>query len=448
MAWMERRQDPLTEVPLADKEAQLQAVVDWLGLEWLNREEPHPVRELWKRRDWLATTELLTIGSGLLKLKSAGHQKNFREAAEDVKADDFGNRAGSLFEILGAAMFSHSKHPVTLPKVGQPGFDFVIHLPKEKQLRVSCKALVPSAKEIEFRKFARDLHTDFSKELVPGTGCIVQMFLLGKNEARKFDRLHVLDHLRQAGKQGFTPAEQAYNISGWAFRLDRLAPEPGYRFWAGAASHSFMAMSPFLGDEQKRFEDKIQNAVSNLKKHCSDVSEDVGNLIFIKIPESVSFDKAREWLKTSLDEDSEFVSSVLLIRSQVASEDSKASSSFVVHEFAFVDNPRAKFALGTYLDDGSKEGFKFEMEVPIGRVSGVETKLEIHKGSTMFSPTEAYVYFSGHHFYHTHFAGVSTEFKARQYPNISVSTFVTGLTPGEPMRMDFIFPRENELVLI
>ncbi|MEQ1724006.1 MAG: hypothetical protein ABL930_12590 [Pseudobdellovibrio sp.] len=442
---MNRRQDPTKELSENEKEAQLEKLANWLGQEWLESKDPHPVRELWNRKDWLATIELLTIGNSLKKIEQKVSPKTLEDAALDMKSNDFGNRAGSLFEIIGSAIFDNPDHPITMPKVGQPGYDFAINLPNEKKIRVSCKALIPSAKEIEFRKFCNSLHKQYTSTLPLGSATITKMYLVDKNDSNKFNVPYILNGLSNTLAQGYSPERSMYVYGGWGFTISPLAPEEGYSFWNAERSQTFLSICPFLGDEQKRFEDKIDNAISNLKKHCSDVSSEVGNIILIKIPESISFTKAREWLKNSFDDYSDSISAILLIRSQVVSEAKKESTSCVVYEISFVENPKAKFNLKTYLDDD----FQFKLEIPIGKVTDVETRLEIHDGSRILNPTEAYVYFTGHHFYHTHFSSGKAEFSARGYPNISVSTFITGLGPDpNPLRLDFIFPPENELILI
>ncbi len=444
MALMDRRQDPAKESSLEEKEAQLQAVAGWLGLKWLERKDPHPVRDLWNRRDWLATLELLTIGHGLLKFKDVGFEKNLKEAAEDVRSNDFGNRNGSLLEVLGAAMCNHASHPVTFPRVGQPGFDFNVNLPNQKKLRMSCKALIPSAKELEFRKFAQELQNDFVAELLVGTASITRLILLNPNDPKVFDKNFILEHLKEAGRQGFTPEGKAYQCAGWAIRIDELVPEGDDKFWPKEASYTFLMLSPFLGNEQRRFESKIKDAVENLKKHCSDISQDVGNLILVKIPAAVSISAAKEWLSHFWSDDSRIVSGVCIVRTQVVSNPGPSRQSQVIYECVLEENPRSTYSIKSYFPSG----FGLTLEVPIGAVATEESKIELHIGENVTDIKNMYVHISGHHFYHSHFDGKSSEFTAVKFPGISVSNFLTGIGGEEAIRMDFLFPKDEELVLI
>lgn len=47
-------------------------------------------------------------------------------------------------------------------------------------------------------------------------------------------------------------------------------------------------------NEQVRFRDHLQVAIDKLRTHCNDVSEHVGNVVFMKIPTSIRIDEARK----------------------------------------------------------------------------------------------------------------------------------------------------------
>ena len=58
-----------------------------------------------------------------------------------------------------------------------------------------------------------------------------------------------------------------------------------------------------------------------------------------------------------------------------------------------------------------------------------------------------YHYIRGHHYYTRQFAG-SLEFNIQRVPFINQSMVVTGLTPGQDMKISLVAPLEDSLVVI
>jgi hypothetical protein len=153
------RQDPVPDRPREEKLEFLRKVEQWLGHDWLTAKSPnHPVKELWKRKDWLATSELLTLGEALALVGPTASDKTLREAANDVRSSDYGNRRGSVWEFFAASLLQTPSQSVAMAPAGHPGYDFELQLGDLYRIRFSCKALIESRWERDFMEFSQSLY--------------------------------------------------------------------------------------------------------------------------------------------------------------------------------------------------------------------------------------------------------------------------------------------------
>lgn len=68
--------------------------------EWLEMKEEHPLRELWDRRDALATNELFSLGTCIERLNFIDTEW-VKKQIHIIKTGPANNRIGAFFEILG-----------------------------------------------------------------------------------------------------------------------------------------------------------------------------------------------------------------------------------------------------------------------------------------------------------------------------------------------------------
>lgn len=444
---MTARQDPTPEANAAEKELQLKAVRDWLGEDWLKANGSHPVRELWNRRDWLATTELLTLGHALNRISPKASERLMSEAANDIRSDDYGNRSGTIFEILAASMFDAPEHPVEMAAPSQKGYDFTVSIAPGKVLRVSCKALIPSKYEFEFQRIAKAACKATASTLVPGKNLSAMMSLAKPDDPARFDAATIIPQVAQATTLAMngTPAF-GYGVGGgWLIQFNPLSSLTEADFWDKSPSYTFIALSPFLGDEQQRFISKIDDAIGNVRKHCPAEANVSTNMIMVRVPSSVSLQAARVFLADRLNDSASDVSAIMLYRARVVTT-SDGDTTLVGHEFDWVENPQAKVTVMSLLG----RPHHFHLVVPIGQIQTVESRMELHVGSETIDISQGYSYSMGHHYYHSVIADKGASFSMKRVPFISTSWILDGLPgpKGKSLRLDFILPEQDELVLI
>lgn len=444
---MTSRQDPTPEADAAEKERHLQTVQSWLGEEWLQAAGSHPVRDLWKRRDWLATTELLTLGHALDRITPKASEKLMSEAANDLRAEDFGNRSGTVFEILAASMFDAPEHPIEMAAPSQKGYDFTVRIAPGKALRVSCKAMIPSRNELEFLRIAKAACNATVITLLPGKNFAAMMTLAKPDEPARFDAAIIVPQVEQATRLAMSgPPISGYGVGGgWLIQFKPLASLTEANFWNKSPSYTYIAIAPFLGNEQQRFVSKIDDAIANVRKHCPAETNLSTNIIMIRVPSSVSLQAARSFLADRLDDTASDVSAVMLYRARVVTT-SDGDTTLVGHEFDWVENPHAKVSVMSLLGRPPQ----FNLVVPIGQIQTVESRMELRSGSEALDISQGYCYSKGHHYYHSVMAESGASFSMKRTPFISSSWILDGLPDpeGKVLRLDFILPEQDELVLV
>jgi hypothetical protein len=143
---MAGRHDPVPGLPRGTKEAYLRRLQDLLGHQWLSprTENASAIQLLWKRDDWLATSELLNFGRALWEIRRECPEAWLEDHAQRIRAGDLQAARGSVFEILSASMLGGKPQRIDFPPPNQPGHDLLLHLATGKRLRISCKVLSAS----------------------------------------------------------------------------------------------------------------------------------------------------------------------------------------------------------------------------------------------------------------------------------------------------------------
>jgi hypothetical protein len=398
MAEIRNRQDPVENWSVEYKNKLLTEVEKWLTQSWLEQEAEHPIRHLWRRRDFLSTVELLTLGFALERTKDKASKRMLSDIADDIRSNDNGNAVGSAFEILAASIFDTGKQQITFPKNNQPGYDFAINLSNQKKIRVSCKALISSLRELEFRRFSENIYKSF---IVHAANQSKPFQLLGvlsdKNETNIFNRDEILKQIYQNFDRWNGITNLKIKVCGWNFyfsKIDDSLKESRIGNDREYLSHTFVMTSDFLGNEQRRFCSKVEQGFENLKKHCSEVDISKINFLIIKVPNSISIAQAKIWLSDYFESnDNKHISAVLVYRTSVVSS-IETGSSYVNYEFTLIDNPNASIDVVDFLPRGIQT---LEGKVPIGNLGITEPVTALCMGQGIFDASKAYSFLRFHH---------------------------------------------------
>lgn len=443
---MSGRQDPLPDWADYLKDDMLARVENWLTRDWLQKSELHPVRDVWKRRDFIATTELLYFGSLLDNMERSIPAASLSEIMDRVKSEALGDRSGALFELTAGAMMVSPGCSVSFPPVGNPGFDLVLHLKGNKQVRVSCKVLNASTHAIEFSRFSTELQTDLVKEL-NGSGPAFQ--LLGgplQGTARTYPDTcdvarHLAGHVRSWNGQSKTETEYL----DWFFGFLGMEQAPDGFTWSrlpDTVSHTVVLTAEFSEHEQKRFNDRMQTACANMSRHSLELGSLAANLIMVKVPVSISMAAASSWLEVYFAQGRwKNVSGAILYRPSMV-YDTDRRDTVLGHELAVVKNPGASTLPSSFWE----EICTLSVHFPVGVILSGEPRTELRVGDDSANIEGSYMFVRGHHIFETVYAG-HTHFPTLRRPGISTTLIVRNLQ-GKDMALNFIYPPNDELVLL
>lgn len=417
----EDRDDPNPNTPDSTKVTWLRAAEDWLVPTRLPQD--HRVRQVFERRDWVSTAELFVIGHAVARMKDKsadGLRSLGKRAVEPVG----GNSIGAVFELTIGALFDGPEHPVTIMPANTKGFDLSIALPNGKRLRASCKARIPSEHEIRFRAFVRALDQKLATRLPAGSATLI---ILRCDQRPSDESAYVASHVEaMLAKHEVWQRQETMEFElpcGRAIFKPLLA-EPGQAFWEGAATYRLAAALAFGDNEQVRFRDQLRESVAKFRTHCSDVSDVVGNVVFMKIPTSIRIDEARKLSEEVLAEGAGDVAGVYVYRTQVAATD-HGREFYLCHELHEFDNARAGRPTRSYLPDG----FTFVITPKVGRVQNIEPVLTMQHETGEMQITQTHLEMRGRVTFFTD-ARKGGTFHFDRLPNHSVS-YVLRKSTGE-----------------
>ena len=411
------RRDPVPDLPHEEKEKYLRRIVELFGAKWLSAARSNPIATIWKRNDMLATIELLVLGWTLDKVHEQLTGKKRADFIERLQSPQRGTVHGAVLELHTAAILGQGAE---LSAVGAKGVDLsLIH--GDRRVQVSCKALTPSAYNLEFEAAGREI-TKLVRKLLPREARIHLECVMAEDARLEEVLVVVREHLRPALKEWLRSGTQPISFGSCTMRLQELKPGNGLS-WGTEPSFTVEFIAPLDTKEQLRFERKIGEALSDLGSHCSDVSSQKTNVVWMKLPRTVSVKSAVRFLQEWPD--AEHVSAVFLYRSRVGWSQSRPK---LHHEWVRVDNPTATAPLDEIAPVGT---------VPHFAIGSAETP-------SLDGGAREYRFTRGEHGYR---AVVPFKVTLPSIPNINVSLTIAGLVGGETTIGEVSPPTDDLLIL-
>ena len=136
--YLAHRQNLISEVPVAELNGYLATLATEFGQDWLERDDRNPIQILWKRRDGLATNELLLLGQAVRTLMKANAAWTRRQVKR-MRSTEAGTRAGAIFEVFGLNLFATPTQAIEPAKESNPGYDGRVVLEDGSSLILSLK---------------------------------------------------------------------------------------------------------------------------------------------------------------------------------------------------------------------------------------------------------------------------------------------------------------------
>jgi hypothetical protein len=363
-----RRQNPVSTKPTSELNRWLEVLADELGLEWLNASGNNPVQQLWQRADWLATSELLTLGEAVQNLLRSDAAWT-RRSLNEMKASDPGTRSGATFEVLGLNLFQ-GPYTVVPARANHPGYDGEIVFEDGSSLILSIKNHGMSSGERDFKEHATSVDRILQEALV-------------RRSMNGF-RQRIIATRNPGASDWKTLEDRMDDILGGRVSPDATDPWSGLlepieaRFRPLSDSHLSYALilaAPYHPNEQKNFYSNIQKGIGNLTKHHSKVDSDVCRGLLLRISETANLLDCAAWAQEYFRDFQDTSIEVIFLYQVAVATDQVKDISFIVHYFIPVFGP--KFA--TWHAD--KKERRLIIRPLIGRVLRAPSRMVMSSGS-------------------------------------------------------------------
>jgi len=329
MDYLANRQAVDLSTDRSELNAKLDALVRNLGLEWLEAEDgQNPLQVLWRRRDQLATNELLNLGDavGGFEVVDATWLK---DQLTHIKSGDDGRLAGAIFELLGLNFFLAGGATVAPSANSNPGYDGIVDL-LGASLVVSIKNHGMSSHEKFFRKNAKQLDENFkiwaeknkiSCQLRIGAAC----HLDPSNWTKLKQDVNAILSSRVDG------SNNNYHTQGeWQIVLKSIANEFEPLGQRNSSSIFFM-MAPPHKNEQNKFLEDLRKGCANIVKHTKELSSEACRILFVRLGANASINNCSDWARDYFTEyPDEKVGLIMLYQSVVTTGQNKSALSHFI----------------------------------------------------------------------------------------------------------------------
>jgi hypothetical protein len=213
-----------------------------------------------------------------------------------IKADDDGNRAGAIFELLGLNFFLFAKNKVVPSYGSNPGYDGVVELPNQSTLLVSIKNHGMTSYEKFFQKNAKELDDQFVGWLRRHGGCGVELRIHSPSnlDASQWGRLKkdVTDILN--GQLDGT-AKDLKIKSDCTITLRNLTEY--HSLSTNQISSVVFICGKAHKNEQDKFIEDLRKGCANLVKHTKDRPESACPVLFVRLCANASVSNCEKWAR-------------------------------------------------------------------------------------------------------------------------------------------------------
>jgi hypothetical protein len=271
-----------------DLDRLLGAVADAFESKWLSAADCHPLKALWQRQDGFAVSQLCILGHALAGLNPID-RRWVKEHVAKIKGGDINERRGSMFELLGVALFLKPPQTIKPTKRSNPGYDAVLTLADHATVDISLKSYGTSIHELEFQKQAEIVQKEFiarrqSRSLVGG---ILHVFASTFPSAQDWGQLRsALPTLR---------SNHPATIGIWSAKIGSL-PVAYAPYSPHHLSYMVFIAAPFHKNENKNLSDKFDSAFANAEKHAKQKPDGL-RAVLLRVPETMSLKTCDTWTK-------------------------------------------------------------------------------------------------------------------------------------------------------
>lgn len=329
------RQNAIKEVDDAELNSYLDALAQAFGLDWLTAGGAAPLQQLWARRDFLATNQLLLLGDAVQHLGSI-NPAWAKQQVKLVKGNDANNSRGAIFEFVGLNLFRQCGLGVVPATGSNPGYDGTVRY-ADGELRLSLKSYGASNPERTVEAKALKIRDLFAA-------------LLQKQDRSGFD-------LRIACKRYPTdddwaalesalpslianlPADHAgVQVGEWSVFGRQLHLTGDEKLAPSRRSYMFVLWCPHHKNEHLNLESKLDEAAANFTRHAGDAAPSTRRGVLVRLHENASVAMCETWAKNYLAARQSSPLDAIFLYQPAVGQNIQEDTSTVVHSLVPVMN--------------------------------------------------------------------------------------------------------------
>ena len=362
LAW--RTNPNLPESELRDA---LECVRGLVGEDFLWEPGWHPLRELWRRPDHVATCELFWLGCCLLALSPMDRTWVNRAVAKiKLPQRSRKDRTGAVFEIIALGSLRIGGHRVMPAANSQSGYDGTVVLDDDREIRISIKNFGRSDNQVEF-----DRQSAMTRDHLLRLAAAIRMPWLGlRIDADALPMIIDWFYLRLALPAFLTGTAPHARIAD-IWRVQKTWPGPSpHGLAAGFTSHSIFIAAPHAESEVHGFRRNVHRAISNIERYATDFPMGAHPVVIIKIPTSASMSECIAAARSFLERPGVRTASVFLYQSSIIGNPETRQDS-LHHNMSVVSR------------SSEANPFALHFSLPVGLVSTNPSRSELWVGSTV-----------------------------------------------------------------
>jgi hypothetical protein len=310
------------DIPVEEVERALEAIRDAYDLGWLEATtEPHPMRGLWGRTDFIATQELLLLGSSIIEIGKVD-ARWLKDAVKKAKAFDE-SRVGFVFEIVMVAALLRGGHALIPAKPSMPVYDLDVALANGDTARISLKHHGATSKEKQFRKNAKLLLKQLKTTLAGTTQRWHGVLAITELYPRDADWTELALALVARVND-----PHDFKVGKWHVRYEQAAfPESSLA--DSRRSYSLKIVAPHHPYEAKAFTDSLERGSAALNRAAAAWPPNVRAILMVRLSESAELQTHVEWATEYLNRADTSVAGICILQSTIAQSTAERSTSII-----------------------------------------------------------------------------------------------------------------------
>lgn len=322
------RQNPLSDEALKFDHA-IAAVEEVFGRAWLAKGAT-PLHLLWRRTDWLASSQLYLLGTGIVRM--ADHPAFIKEQVAAIRSEE-NRRRGAMFELVGVPFFAGQAGVVCPTPRHAQGYDAIVDFDGNGQLHLSLKNFAVTHKEREFQAAAKRLERRFQDGLKFRKQRALGLVALSETFATPqawTELSEAVDRLIAAGPGGID------RIGPWSVLVHELPAKYG-PYTERLPSWQLIVHANHAPNERQTVIDKLSGGASNARRHAS---PDAGTAraLFVRLHENADLVSFEAWAREAIQETDRGPLEAIILYQPGLVDLTESDARAISHTFALVHN--------------------------------------------------------------------------------------------------------------